>query len=63
MAEKRLVVSERVHVVGANGVTNVDVDVTFDVPPVTYSPGMTLIVTQEIQQAVQRIVAKARKIQ
>ena len=67
MADKKPVVGEktvwceRVHVVGSNGVTNIDIEVTFDVPPATYTPGMALIVTQEIKQAVQRIVEEARK--
>jgi hypothetical protein len=54
--------SERVQIVGPHGSTTISVDLTFEFPPSEFSPGMTMIVTREIQNAVQRIVEQARKI-
>jgi hypothetical protein len=54
--------TQAVQVVGPQGTARIDVDLTFSFPPKEFSPGMTMIVTREIQNAVQRIVEEARKI-
>lgn len=54
--------TEQVQIVGPNGSTQISVDISFQFPPAEFSPGMTMIVTRELQNAVQRIVEQARKI-
>lgn len=54
--------SEEVQIVGPHGSCRIEVVVAFEIPPKEFSPGMTMIVTREIQNAVQRIVEEARKI-
>lgn len=54
--------SNSIQVVGPHGTCTIDVDLSFSIPPSEFSPGMTMIATREIQNAVQRIVEQARKI-
>lgn len=53
---------EQVTLVGPHGVCNVEVNLTFSIHPNQFSPGMTMIARQELQQAVHRIVEEARKV-
>ena len=53
--------TETVTLVGTHGVCKVDVTLTFDINPNQFSPGMAMIATKELQDAVQRIVEHARK--
>jgi hypothetical protein len=65
----KLVVSETVNVVGPSvgdlpPYTRMSIMIEFDTngaQPNTYSPGMAMIVQQEAQQVVQRLLAKAKK--
>jgi hypothetical protein len=47
---------------GYNGnMLNVQVSLTFDIPPALYSPGMTWVVAGELQRAIERMIEEARK--
>lgn len=60
-------VSDFVSITGAfgksmNNLLNVEIDITFDIPPAMFSPGMTMIVEQQLHQAVTRLIQKAKKV-
>lgn len=60
-------VKETVHIAGAFGhqrdnLLNVEISLTFDIPPATFSPGMKLIVERELQNSVTRLIEAAKKI-
>lgn len=54
--------TEHVQIVGPNGTTQITVDISFQFPPTAFSSGMTMFLTRELQDAVQRIIEQARKI-
>lgn len=51
-----------VQIVGPHGTCRIEVALSFEIPPNAFSPGMAMIATREIQNAVQRVVEEARKI-
>lgn len=52
---------QQVTLFGPHGVCNVEVKMTFDIHPNKFSGGVTLIAQQQLKEAVQEIISKARK--
>jgi len=67
LTNREVEVCEIVNIPGAfgksmNNMLNVEMKLSFDVPPAMFTPGMSMIVEQQLHQAVTRMIEKAKKL-